>query len=69
MGGVNKNIRSRKAIRRAAPTLHQPFAAKDMSIASGYGVRRVANLMATMDDFRSELRTISPPRVWWFEPK
>jgi len=69
MGGNNKNIRSRKAIIKAAQTIHQPFTVNDMSSACGYGSRRVASLLNSIEGIRKEYRSNKAPRcLWWYEP-
>jgi len=68
--GNNKNIRSRKAIIKAAQTIHQPFTVNDMASACGYGARRVGSLLLSIEGVRKEHRGNKAPRcVWWFEPK
>jgi len=70
MGGNNKTIRSRKAIIKAAQTIHQPFTVNDMSSACGYGSRRVASLLNSIPGIRKEpLKGGAIKCLWWYEQK
>ena len=72
MGGNNKSIRSRKAIIKAAQTIHQPFTVNDMASACRYGIRRVGALLPSIPGIRKESLPVggSGPRcVWWYEPE
>ncbi len=70
MGGNNKNIRSRKAIRKALPTMPQPFTLNDLATACGYGVRQVGGLINSIEGVRKEKVERGDYRFrWWYEPK
>ena len=70
MPGNSKNIRSRKAIRKALPIMPQPFMTTDMAQTCGYPVRKVAGLLPSMEGVRKESLPHGEYRcVWWYEPK
>ena len=50
MGRVGKNRISRRKIREALPTMPTPFTSKEMADVTGYGAKRVAGLLRTMDE-------------------
>jgi len=66
MAGNNKNIRARKAIKKALPSMKQPFMTKDIAVVCGYDVRRVAGLLPSMDLVRKETTPTGEYRCVWF---
>ncbi len=70
MGGNNKNIRSRKAIRKALQTIHQPFTINDLAYLCGYGIIRVGALLPSIEGVTKEAGRMRNNRcVWWYDPE
>jgi len=66
MGGNNKNIRARKAIREALPSMPYPFMTVDLAQACGYDVRRIVGLLPSMEGVRKESLPHGMYRCRWY---
>ena len=65
MGGVGKNIRNKKKIRDALPTMVNPFRTYAMSSVTKMSVYTCANLLKQFDDVSTIRDPLNKARMSW----